>query len=47
MHLIILKWFKRQTCRQKRKTMRKKDAKTKDEVVYEDICESFFVRVNM
>ena len=34
-HLVILKRFSRQKCRQKSKTMRQKDVEVKEETVYE------------
>ena len=37
MHLIIFKWPRRQKSRQKRKTMRQKEVKTKKETVYEKV----------
>ena len=33
MHLIILKWLRRQKCRQKRKTMRQRDVKARKEII--------------
>ena len=35
-HLIILKWLRKQICRQKRKT-RQKDVKAKEEIAYESV----------
>ena len=36
-HLIILKWLRKQKCRQKRKTARQKDVKVKEEIAYENV----------
>ena len=36
-HLIILKWLRKQICRQKRKTARQKDVKAKEEIAYESV----------
>ena len=36
-HLIILKWLRRQKCRQKRKATRKKDIVAKEEIVYKSV----------
>ena len=36
-HLIILKWFRRQKCRLKRKTMRQRDVKVKQKIVYKNV----------
>ena len=41
-HLIILKWFRRQTCRQKRKTMRQEEVEAKEETLYESV----FIHLN-
>ena len=35
--LIILKWLRKQICRQKRKTTRQKDFKAKEEIAYESV----------
>ena len=32
-HLIILKWFRRQKCKQKRKTMKQKEVAAKEEFI--------------
>ena len=37
MHLIILKWLRRQKSRQKRKTMRQRDVEARAEIVYESV----------
>ena len=37
MHLIILKWLRKQKCRQKRKTMKQKEAEAKEESVYKKV----------
>ena len=37
MHLIILKWFRRQKCIQKRKTMKQKEVEAKEESVHESV----------
>ena len=34
MHLIMPKWLKRQKCREKRKSVRQEDTKTKEQYVY-------------
>ena len=36
-HLIILKWLRKQIFRQKRKTTRQKDVKAKEEIAYESV----------
>ena len=43
MHLIILKWLRRQQCRQKRKTITQKAVKAKEETVYQSV----FIYLNM
>ena len=43
MHLIILKWLRRQKCRQKRKTMKQKELEAKEESVYESV----FIHLNL
>ena len=43
MHPIILKWLRRQKCRQKRKTMKQKELEAKEESVYE----SAFIHLNL
>ena len=43
MHLIILKWLRRQKCRQKRKTKKQKEVEAKEESVYESV----FIHLNM
>ena len=40
MHLIILKWLRRQKCRQKRKTMRQRDVKARQEIICK--CSLFY-----
>ena len=42
MHLIISKLIRRQKCRQKRKTIRQKDVKRKEEILYESV----FINLN-
>ena len=37
MHLIILKWLRRQKCRQKGKTMKQEDVEAKEEILYESV----------
>ena len=37
MRLIILKWLRRQKCRQERKTMKQKEVEAKEESVYEGV----------
>ena len=37
MHLIILKWLRRQKCRQKRKIMKQKEVEAKEKYVYESV----------
>ena len=37
MYLIISKWLRKQKCRQKKKTMRQKDVKKKEQIVYESV----------
>ena len=37
MHLIILKWLRKQKCRQKRKTMKQKEVEAKEESVYKSV----------
>ena len=43
MHLIILKWLRRQKCRQKRKTMKQKEVEAKEKSVYESV----FIHLNL
>ena len=40
-HLIILKWLRKQKCRQ-RKKIRQKDVEAKEEIV----CKSVFINLN-
>ena len=42
MHLVISKWVRRQKCRQKRKTIRKKVVEVKEKTVYESV----FIHLN-
>ena len=42
MHLIILKWFRRQKCWKKRKKMRQLEVKAKEETVYKSV----FIHLN-
>ena len=42
MHLIISKWLRRQKCRQKKKTMRQKEVRTKEQTVDENV----FIHLN-
>ena len=42
MHLIILKWLRRQKCRQKRKILRKKEVEAKEETVNKSV----FIHLN-
>ena len=42
MHLILLKWLKRQKCRQKRKRMRQKKVEAKKQTLYKSI----FIHLN-
>ena len=37
MHLIIVKWLRRQKCRQKRKTMKQKEVEAKEQSAYESV----------
>ena len=43
MHLIILKWLRKQKFKQKRKTMKQKEAEAKEESVYESV----FIHLNL
>ena len=37
MYQIILKWLRRQNCRQTRKTMRQRDVEAKEEIAYKSV----------